>query len=576
VAQQLRRWLITWADKHGYNINADGLVVRTTIDSRLQEMAVDALTRQADKLQKNADAAWGKRMTAPVNKQLVADFVRETAEYKAARDSGLADDAALKKVQANTEFMQALWREKTHLQAAFVAQNPTNGHILAWVGSRDFKHDQFDHVQQARRQPGSTFKPFVYGAAFAQGISPSEMLIDEAVEFRIDEKTVWKPGDVHESSGLPTTLREGLVQSKNTITAQLMQRVGAPRVAEVAYAMGVRQSKLDLVPSLSLGTSPVTLKEMVSAYSTIANSGQYIEPVLVTRIENRKGEVLEDFQARMPEQGLAMPAAQTLLDVMRGVIDKGTGAGIRSRFGLQDDLAGTTGTTQDNTDGWFILMHPELVSGAWVGFNDNRITMGNSWGQGAHNALNIVGDFFQQTQKGKLVNAKAVFTAPRNQGVVDPSLMAKVNDWWSNAFQTPPEAQSEQPAVVTAPQGTVIVTPSHPVVVAEPSPPLPPARPAFSEPTVGSAQPPGFDPALQRTPDFQWRTERPPLAEYPQQRAPRVVVRAPEGVEVEPRQPATELGAGPAQPRQEFRVLQPGDGGIRILREVSPAEAGAR
>jgi penicillin-binding protein 1A len=450
LAQQLRRWLISWADSHGYNIYADGLVVRTTIDSRLQQMAVDALTRQADKLQAAADRAWA----APTrNRQLLQALIRETPRYRGALDAGMTDEQALKKLQADTGLVKAMWHEKTHLQAAFLAQDPVTGHVKAWVGSRDFRQDQFDHVQQARRQPGSTFKPFVYGAAFEEGIDPNEMFIDEAVEYRIDEKTVWKPGDVHETTGLPTTLRDGLVYSKNSITAQLGQRVGAARIAQVAQAMGVRQSKLDEVPSLALGTSPVTLKEMVSAYCTIADSGAYLEPVLVLRIENRKHEVLEEFHPRAPEQVMQLAASQTLLDVMRGVVDAGTGAGIRSRFGLKGDLAGKTGTTQDNTDGWFLLMHPQLVAGSWVGFNDQRITMGDAWGQGARNALLIVGDFFQQATRENLVSTKAKFSAPHlPPEPADPTVLARINDWLSGVMQPAPQVQAQpEPAVVVVP-----------------------------------------------------------------------------------------------------------------------------
>jgi penicillin-binding protein 1A len=451
LSQQLRRWLIAWADRNGYNIFADGLMVHTTIDSRMQAMANEALRRQADKLQVQANAAWGKHMGAKVNKELVQAFVRETAEYKAARDSGLTDDQALKKVQADAGFMQALWEDKTRLQAAFMAQDPVTGHVKAWVGSRDFKQDQFDHVQQARRQPGSTFKPFVYGTAFEQGISPAEMLIDQAIEIPLADGTVWTPGDVQEPTGLPMTLRDGLIQSKNVITAQLMQKVGPARVAQVAQAMGVRESKLDQVPSLALGTSPVTLKEMVSSYGTIANNGTYVEPVLVTRITNRAGETLEEFRPRPPEQGLSSQAAQTLLDVMRGVIDSGTGAGIRGRYGIRGDLAGKTGTTQNNTDGWFVLMHPTLVAGAWVGFNDNRITMGDSWGQGARNALHIVGDFFQQSTQAKMIDSKARFAAPRDVSKAQEPFFGRMNEWLNSIFQTVPRTQPDPPAVAVDP-----------------------------------------------------------------------------------------------------------------------------
>ena len=218
------------------------------------------------------------------------------------------------------------------------------------------------------------------------------------------------------------TLRQGLMYSKNTITAQVMQAVGPAHVARLAKAMGVRQSQLDEVLSLALGTSPVTLKEMVSAYSTLANDGRYIEPMLVTQVEDRNGKVLEAFQPKVAESAVSPAVAQTLLNVMRGVIDQGTGAAIRSRYGIRADVAGKTGTTQGNTDGWFILMQPQLVAGAWVGFNDNRITMGNSWGPGARSALPIVGEFFQQAIKIKAIDAKQRFNTPDLPNVIDPNI----------------------------------------------------------------------------------------------------------------------------------------------------------
>jgi penicillin-binding protein 1A len=522
VAQQLRRWLIDWADRNGYDMYADGLVVRTTIDSRLQDMANQAVTHQADKLQALADATWGVAGSR-ANRELVRTFLRETPAYRSARESGLDEERALKKLQADAALMKALWQEKTRLQSGFLAIDPGNGHVLAWVGSRDFNQEKFDHVQQARRQPGSTFKPFVYGAAFEQGIDPSESFMDQPVEIRLDDRTVWRPTDVEPPSGRAMSLREGLIHSKNTITAQLMQKVGPARVAKVAYDMGVRQSKLDQVPSLALGTSPVTLKEMVSAFGSIANGGSYIEPVLVTRVENRKHVVLQEFQPKPPQPALSNAAAQTLLDVMRGVIDQGTGVGIRQRFGIQADVAGKTGTTQDNTDGWFILMHPQLVAGAWVGFDDNRVTMRGDWGQGAHNALNIVGEFFQQSFKSRVIDQKLRFTAPRRQVAPDP-LLGRVNDWLSGIFQSgpeqPPLPEAEPtPERARAPESA----PGYEVpLVVEPQ----------SAPEAPRAPPPGFSP-------------RAPAASSdglaPQARAPRrieglprIIMGSPERTEVRP------------------------------------------
>ena len=424
--QQLKRWLIEWADRNDYSIYADGLVVRTTVDSRLQAMANTALTLQTNRLQKVSDAEWAaswaiKAKGGSPRKDMVLAFVRDTKEYKAALAAGQTPEQAMKGLQLNAAFMQKLRDDKTRLQAGFLALNPTNGHVLAWVGSRDFADDQFDHVQQARRQPGSTFKPFVYGAAFENGRKPSDTFVDQALEIPLGDGTFWRPGDAGGPSGATMTLREGLMYSKNSITAQVMQAVGPAHVAKLARAMGVRQSKLDQVLSLALGTSPVTLKEMVSSYSTLVNDGRYIEPLLVTQVEDRNGKVLEAFQTHAPEAVMETAVAQTLVDVMRGVVDQGTGSGIRNRYGIRADVAGKTGTTQGNTDGWFILMQSQLVAGAWVGFNDNRVTMGARWGQGAQSALPIVGEFFRQAIRAKVVNPALRFAAPSSTGLNAPA-----------------------------------------------------------------------------------------------------------------------------------------------------------
>ncbi|ABE44011.1 penicillin-binding protein 1A [Polaromonas sp. JS666] len=365
VAQHLRKWLIAWADHKGFDIHSDGLRVRTTLDAKIQKAANQAVARQMAQLQTLAD---GRRKAG---------------------------------------------QERPVLQAGFLALDPRNGAVRAWVGSRDFAQEQFDHVSQARRQPGSTFKPFVYGAAFMLGLDPLDTLIDQPVAISQQGAGVWTPSDATPPTYMPTTLRDGLVYSKNTITAQLMQKVGPAKVGALAQAMGVRQSKLDLVPSLALGTSPVTLLEMVTAYGSIANGGSYMPPVLVLRVEDRNGRLLEQFEP-VREREPAMPRAHalTLVNAMRGVIDEGTGTAIRQRYGIQADVAGKTGTTQDNTDGWFIMMNSQLVAGARVGFNDNSVTMG-TWGQGARSALPMVGEVFQQGFRNRWLDQNAEFDIPR-------------------------------------------------------------------------------------------------------------------------------------------------------------------
>jgi hypothetical protein len=300
-ARQLRKWLIAWADRNDYSIYGDGLVVRTTIDSRLQAAANQAVTRQGNSLQNIANAAWGKRSAWSTDSSLVQAFIRESPEYAAAIAKGRTPEQATAGIAGRQGLHARAARQKTQIQIGFLAIDPRNGHVKAWVGSRDFEQDAFDHVQQARRQPGSTFKPFVYGEAFRQGASPDDRLIDQAVEIDVGGAEVWRPTDGTPPSGEAMSLSDGLAYSKNTITAQLIQQVGPAKVAKLARHMGVRQSKLEAVPSLALGTSPVTLKEMVAAYGTIANGGGYLEPLLVSRIEDRDGRVIEEFSPPAPD-----------------------------------------------------------------------------------------------------------------------------------------------------------------------------------------------------------------------------------------------------------------------------------
>lgn len=430
LAQQLKRWLIEWADRNDYNIYADGLVLRTTIDSRLQDMANAAVTLQTDRLQAvvNSDgrltSGWNPKARSGPAREQVLGFLRDSREYKAARAAGYTDSESIKAIQGNAEVLLKLRNDKLRLQAGFMAVDPSNGHVKAWVGSRDYASDQFDHVSQARRQPGSTFKPFVYGAAFENGSRPNDVFVDQALEIPLGNGAFWRPGDAGGPSGATMTLRQGLMYSKNSITAQVMQVVGPQHVAKLARSMGVRQSRMDEVLSLALGTSPVTLKEMVTSYSTLANDGRYIEPMMIARVEDRNGKVLEEMVEPVAETAMATTVAQTLVDVLRGAIDQGTGTGIRSRYGIRADVAGKTGTTQDNTDAWFMLMSPQLVAGAWVGFNDNRVTMGSGWGQGAQAALPIVGEVFRRAYRDKVIDANAKFAAPRDiSAPPDPVLM---------------------------------------------------------------------------------------------------------------------------------------------------------
>ncbi|MDQ2990842.1 MAG: penicillin-binding transpeptidase domain-containing protein, partial [Pseudomonadota bacterium] len=409
-----------------YNLQLDGLVVHTTLDFTLQQAALQAVAREANALQAVADVEWsqpGVNLSSSTGAYTAAHgsvnpfqyfwqshgaladaFVRESAEYRKAVEGGEAGPVALKRLKSDRNFIAALHAAKSRLEAGFVALDPASAEVKAWVGSRDFQREQFDHVVKAERQPGSTFKPVVYGAALEKGLTPDRPYRDAVMNIKAGDGTMWRPTDMTGTTGNQMTMRDGLVFSKNTITAQVMQDVGLPGIIKLAKALGINQSKLQSVPSLALGTSPVTLLEMVNAYATIAAQGDYRKPVFVTHITDRDGKIIARFGAVAPQRAMSQASAVTLIDMMRGVINRGTGTAIRSRFGIAADVAGKTGTTQNNADGWFILMHPNLVAGAWVGFNDNRVNMRSAyWGQGGHNAVLLVGDFFKTAlDSGKL------------------------------------------------------------------------------------------------------------------------------------------------------------------------------
>lgn len=443
-AEAVKRWLLAWSEPLGYDLYADGLVVHSAIDPKLQRIANQAVSRQLEALQAVADVEWGRESgkllsggtrayvaarakTEPfahfwsTRQDLVDDFIRESPEFAAQREDGRSEEEALAALRADAAFMKALRERKTRLEAGFVAIDPRSGAVRAWVGARDHALDAFDHVQRSRRQPGSTFKPFVYAAALEAGIAPQREFDTRAVSLRLPDGSRWSPRDMSAAPDGRSTMEDGLVFSRNSVTAQLIGEVGADKVEQVAQRLGVRESPLEAVASLALGTSPVSLLEMAGAYATIAAQGEYRAPLLVTKVTDATGKPL--MQLAPPpgtpgERVLDAAVAVQLIDMLRGAVDRGTGQGIRSAWGIEADVAGKTGTTQDNTDGWFILMHPQLVAGAWVGFNDPRVTLRSTyWGQGAHNALHVVGDAMRGALAQGLVDPTAEFPTPAGAAI---------------------------------------------------------------------------------------------------------------------------------------------------------------
>lgn len=430
-AEYVRQKLETWAEENGYDIYRDGLKVYTTLDAKLQEAAAQAVESVLSDLQAVVDVSWSSASTpyfssnaAAYQRQqnpqaafsyfwqahptLLNSAIKRSARYKRLAGQDASEDAALDRLRSDAAFLDSVKTAMQRLQAGFVAMDPNDGHIKAWVGGRNFEEDQYDHVAQAERQPGSTFKPFVYATALDRGYRQNDVLIDEKIRYVNDQTgQTWSPGNFGGESGKMMTLKEGLANSKNTITAQLVVDVGPERVADMAHRMGI-ESKLKAVPSLGLGTSEVNLLEMAGAYGTLANNGRHQEPVAITRIEDRSGRTVADFRS---ESRQALPPATSYgtLSMMKAVVTEGTGVRINNYIESGGQWAAKTGTTTNNADGWFMLIHPGLVMGSWVGFNSPQVTFRTRyWGQGAHNALLVTGHFLQNAGL-----PAAQFSAPR-------------------------------------------------------------------------------------------------------------------------------------------------------------------
>ena len=448
-AEYVRNWMADWAEEHDRNLYTDGLRVYTTIDAELQNMARQAVEEQMSGLQKAVEYEWseanetvystnldGYRSLEPgtdyepfahfwkAKTNVVRAFIRSTDRYQQLRDEGLDEDAAITQLRANEAFVDSLKSAKLQLGAGMVSMDPRNGHVKVWIGGRNFRKDKYDKVALATRQPGSTFKPFTYTAAIDNGWSPYDRLRDETFTWEdTGADTTWSPSNFTGSSGEMLTLSQGLARSKNTITARLALDINPSTVTTYAQRMGIT-TPLDEVPSIALGTSDVKLIDMTTAYSTLASGGLRHEPVVVTRIEDRFGNVIWESTPRT-EEALSERTAYTVVDMMRGVIDYGTGVRIRNQFDLGSyDLAGKTGTTQNAADTWFMLMHPNLVTGAWVGFNDPRVTFRtNWWGQGSHSALLVVGDYYRRLMNAEQptpLTEESAFPLVENYGMPDP------------------------------------------------------------------------------------------------------------------------------------------------------------
>ena len=451
-AMYVQDWLKKWGKETGHNLYTDGLVVYTTLDSRMQKLANEAVAEEMEGLQAVVDYDWGRpganlgQSIEPYKKamagcydddpatdcavepfghfwrtqeNLVTEYIKGTGHYRELRDAGVAEADALSRLRGDRAFQDSLKAVKTRLEVGLLALDPRTGQVKVWVGGRDLKTDWFDHVVTAKRQPGSTFKPFVYIAAVDNGYSPDMSVSSEPYTWYGTGECAgqtWSPGNMGGGGG-ERTLRTGLATSNNLVTARLMDMVKPRNVALYARRMGIESDLFpadvnpDCYNALALGTSDVNLLELTTAYATLANGGLHTAPTAVTRVEDRFGNVLYEAEP-VPQEALPEETAYTVIDMMRGAVDYGTAVRLRGQYSIPGsyDFAAKTGTTQSSADGWFMIVHPDLVVGSWTGFNDRRIAFRSEWwGQGAHNAMFVTGNFLS-----RLIRAGSAGLNPEN------------------------------------------------------------------------------------------------------------------------------------------------------------------
>lgn len=427
-----------------YNIYKDGLRIYTTLDSRMQQYAEEAVHEHMTDLQKAFTKECKTKKNAPfawnVNKEQIENIMmssmRRSDRYRSLKDSGLSKEEIYANFQkpvkmtvyslrGDIDTVMTPWDSiryyKGFLHTGFMAIEPASGYVKAWVGGVNHKHFKFDHVKVGRRQVGSTFKPFVYAMAIDNGLSPCYQVPNVRTCITTADGKEWCPdnSDGDKGTGKMITLRKALAGSVNYVTAWVMKQYGPDAVINLVRRLGIT-APIDPVPSIALGTPDISVFEMVAANAAFANKGTYIQPTFVTRIEDKNGKVLEEFFPTSDEV-MSEEKAYVMIQLMRGVVDGGTGARLRSKFKLTNEIAGKTGTTQNNADGWFMGLTPELVAGCWTGGEERSVHFNSTAeGQGASMALPIWGKFFQKVYADpKLKVSKAGFQRPANMGEIE-------------------------------------------------------------------------------------------------------------------------------------------------------------
>lgn len=427
-------------DGKPYNIYTDGLKVMTTIDSRMQKYAEEAVFAQVAKnLQPAFDRANKSKRNAPFSDNLTSKQVREimhramaqSERYRVLKSKGLSEDEIKQSFRTKVDMtlfsyhgdidtvmtpMDSIRYVKSFLRTGFMSMDGLTGQVKAYVGGMNYNHFMYDMVMGGRRQIGSTIKPFLYALAMENGFSPCDKVMNVQQTYMVAGKP-WTPRNGSKSRyGQLVTLKWGLAQSNNWISAYLMSKLNPNQFVDILHSFGIDNPDIHPSMSLALGPCEASVGEMVSAYTAFVNNGIHISPLFVTRIEDNQGNVIARFQPRMNEV-INAESANKMLVLLQAVVNEGTAGRLRYKFGLKNEIGGKTGTTNRNSDAWFIGFTPQLVSGCWVGGDDRDIHFDStSMGQGATMALPIWAYFMKKVYADKALgyDINATFDLPAN------------------------------------------------------------------------------------------------------------------------------------------------------------------
>lgn len=457
---EIQKWINENPKPDGsrYNIYRDGLKIFTTIDSKMQEFAEEAvhahlvnLQREFDRQNQNNKTAPFRGITLDETENLLNSAMKRSDRWRILKAQGLSDDEIKETFYKDTEMQVFSWKGdidtimkpidsiryyKSYLQSSLMSMNPQTGEVKAWVGGINYKHFKYDMVKQGKRQVGSTFKPFVYATAIDQlHMSPCDTLPN--TPYTIEEGKYgllkpWTPKNAGDKYGGMVNLKVALAESHNVISANLIDKTGPVPVIDLVKKLGIDTSEMATGPAIALGTTDISVFEMVAAYSVFANEGIYVEPVMVFRIEDKNGTVL--FQhAPKTRDVISAESAYVTTSLMEGVTQGGSGGRLRRTwandfykkvmtgypYAFTNPIAGKTGTTQNQSDGWFVGMVPNLVTGVWVGGEDRSTRFPTiTYGQGATMALPIWGYYMKKCYENEELGvSKDEFKKPENLSI---------------------------------------------------------------------------------------------------------------------------------------------------------------